>query len=524
MDYDVFISYSSTDKSVAQKVYAYLQQKGLKPWIAPQCILAGEPYARAIINGISKCRLMVVILSKTSNSSDDVLNEIDQAHGAKKVILPFIIDDTEMSGEMRYYLSRKQWIKAYPEVTTAQYEQLFRAIRAYLPIREEAQQEMVESQEEQQKIKSDETLSRRYTVIAETPQTKPQELKPAELKPEAKPKSANGKSEGGKVFVIYPMVDKDKILPLVKNLEKDVGTKFCMGIDDDNPYIEDEIMQAIDDATVVLYMHTANATRSSYTRMVLHYAAKTKKGMLIPVLLDDLKRSAMQFTATSCIDIRETGQIQKLTNDLRGYLNLSNSADRSTAKDYSATEKKEKSTSAPNTIARHQFVDLGLSVKWATCNVGANSPEEYGDYYAWGETNLKSSYTAGNCETWRKDVGDIKGTYRDVAHVKWGGSWRMPTKAEFEEIVNNCVWIWTTRNGVKGYEVTGVKTGNSIFLPAGGYRNGKYLFGEKFGCYWSSDKRSVEDANQLFFYDHQRCGKLMKEQRSMGCLVRPVTE
>lgn len=133
MEYDVFISYSSTDMDVAQKVYAYLQQKGLKPWIAPQCIPAGEPYARAIINGISKCRLMVVILSKTSNSSDDVLNEVDQAHREKKVILPFIIDETEMSGEMRYYLSRKQWINAFPEVTTVHCEKLFKAIGTYLP-------------------------------------------------------------------------------------------------------------------------------------------------------------------------------------------------------------------------------------------------------------------------------------------------------------------------------------------------------------------------------------------------------
>lgn len=129
----MFISYSNQDREVAQRIWAYLQQKGLKPWIAPQCIPAGEPYARAIINGISKCRLMVVILSKTSNSSDDVLNEVDQAHREKKVILPFIIDETEMSGEMKYYLSRKQWINAFPEVTTAHCEKLFKAIRAYLP-------------------------------------------------------------------------------------------------------------------------------------------------------------------------------------------------------------------------------------------------------------------------------------------------------------------------------------------------------------------------------------------------------
>lgn len=164
MEYDVFISYSSEDGDVAQKVWAYLKQKGTNPWISPQCIPAGEPYARAIINGISKCRLMVVILSKASNSSDNVLNEVDQAHREGKVILPFIIDNTEMCGEMRYYLSRKQWINAYPEVTTAQCEQLFNAIRAYIQPNSE---ENLQSKE-----------------VPNEPQAEQQEVKVVEQKPE----------------------------------------------------------------------------------------------------------------------------------------------------------------------------------------------------------------------------------------------------------------------------------------------------------------------------------------------------
>ena len=74
------------------------------------------------------------------------------------------------------------------------------------------------------------------------------------------------------------------------------------------------------------------------------------------------------------------------------------------------------------TINGHEYVDLGLSVVWATCNVGAESPEDYGDYYAWGETQTKPSYDISNCETWKKDIGDIENTNRDVAHVKWGGT------------------------------------------------------------------------------------------------------
>ena len=112
-------------------------------------------------------------------------------------------------------------------------------------------------------------------------------------------------------------------------------------------------------------------------------------------------------------------------------------------------------------------IDLGLSVKWASCNIGASSPERTGGYYACGETEVKSNYT---WETYKyyangkyTSIGtSICGTQYDVAHVKWGGQWRMPTLAELKELVNECTWTWTTLNGVKGMKVTG-PNGNSIF-------------------------------------------------------------
>ena len=137
----------------------------------------------------------------------------------------------------------------------------------------------------------------------------------------------------------------------------------------------------------------------------------------------------------------------------------------------------------------YEYVDLGLSVNWATCNVGASSPEEYGDYFAWGETETKSEYTwatykycKGSENTLTKYCDDSNYGNNgfedniitllpedDVAHVKWGGKWRMPTEAEFNELIYSCDWAWTTQNGVMGYKVTSKKTGYtgcSIFLPA----------------------------------------------------------
>ena len=98
----------------------------------------------------------------------------------------------------------------------------------------------------------------------------------------------------------------------------------------------------------------------------------------------------------------------------------------------------------------------------------------------------------------REDIDDIGGTSRDVAHVRWGSSWRMPTLEEFKELIDNCDWKWTTRNGVSGYRVTG-KNGNSIFLPAAGWRFGTSLkYAGEYVYYWSSTPYGSD--TQLAYY------------------------
>ena len=169
---------------------------------------------------------------------------------------------------------------------------------------------------------------------------------------------------------------------------------------------------------------------------------------------------------------------------------------------------------------QHEYVDLGLSVKWAPCHIGAGKPEDYGDYYAWGELEPKESYTWENYRfrTRGYDEGTVRlskytsiyytGLYDengisiaddktqldledDVAHVRWGGNWRLPTDEEMNELIDSCTWTWTTLNGVKGCRVTSNRSGytdRSIFLPA----TGKYGFESEnksagtWGHYWSS--------------------------------------
>lgn len=177
----------------------------------------------------------------------------------------------------------------------------------------------------------------------------------------------------------------------------------------------------------------------------------------------------------------------------------------------------EKTTGTAN---GHDWVDLGLpsGTKWATMNVGATTPEGYGNYYAWGEITTKSSYNwstykwcNGSYDTMTKyctsssyGTVDNKNTLEltdDAAYVNWGSSWRMPTRTEQDELrdKNYTTWTWTTQNGVNGYKVTSKTNGNSIFLPAAGYRGDSSLYGAgSGGYYWSS---SLDAYNSYYAYE-----------------------
>lgn len=179
-------------------------------------------------------------------------------------------------------------------------------------------------------------------------------------------------------------------------------------------------------------------------------------------------------------------------------------------------------------------VDLGLSVKWASCNVGAESPEEYGDYFAWGETTTKSSYKSSTSVTYGLSISELKSrgiigsdgnltAAYDAATANWGSCWRMPTFGEMQELCNNCTWKWTTQNGVKGYNVTG-NNGNSIFLPAAGERDDTSLLkAGSEGNYWSARWHSNSNFAYflIFFLDYYDWDFYY---RGRGHTVRPVSE
>lgn len=213
----------------------------------------------------------------------------------------------------------------------------------------------------------------------------------------------------------------------------------------------------------------------------------------------------------------------------------------------------------------HEYVDLGLSVKWATCNVGASEPEGYGDYYAWGETSTQYkeeygmlspvwkegkedgytwasySYCSGSNTTLSKycslgeygnngyfDDKTILEAMDDVAQFSWGGNWRMARVEEFYELLNSCTWEWTTRNGINGFNVTSNIVGyknKSIFLPASGHFYGTvhYDFGTR-GSYWSGslNTSSPDYAYYIYFFEGSTKGYSSSTNRHNGFSIRPV--
>lgn len=214
----------------------------------------------------------------------------------------------------------------------------------------------------------------------------------------------------------------------------------------------------------------------------------------------------------------------------------------------------------PDWAEGHGLVDMGIkdeeghTIYWATCNVGAECPEEYGDYFAWGETSTKSYYHWSTYTLCRGDASLLKKysnssiygcndgkieleTMDDAAQQNWKGPWRMPTKKEMQALKDNCIWVWSkmetrTHEDVWGYTVISLNTQNHIFLPAGGYRyiDDFTLKDQRYGYYWTKDlgNGAPTGASSLVFcykYDSQSLENdvtLVNNQRDKGLTIRPV--
>lgn len=181
------------------------------------------------------------------------------------------------------------------------------------------------------------------------------------------------------------------------------------------------------------------------------------------------------------------------------------------------------------TLTPGDYVDLGLSVKWASCNLGASTPAGKGGYYAWGETSTKTEYSEKNYAYYKEGSGytnigeNIAGTQYDAATVNLGKDWRMPTQDEVQELCDKCTFTYGEVNGVKGYYATG-KNGNSIFLPCYGYKTGTWDRSEDQGYFWTG---SINNDNSYFgvslwLYNGEPSISHYAASKYEGLQIRPV--
>ena len=182
-------------------------------------------------------------------------------------------------------------------------------------------------------------------------------------------------------------------------------------------------------------------------------------------------------------------------------------------------------------INGYEYVDLGLpsGLKWASCNVGATTPYEVGEYFSWGELKPKDRYGMDNCATYGVPMGDFSGDAEyDVAAFAWGSTWRMPTEAEFMELRDNCKLEWTMiDNNTRGCFLTG-PNGNQIYLPSGGFMTESSVdFAEDEAAYWTSTPDTFTSdqgySTFVYFYSNNFCNRGWMS-RYVGMPIRPVSE
>ena len=181
----------------------------------------------------------------------------------------------------------------------------------------------------------------------------------------------------------------------------------------------------------------------------------------------------------------------------------------------------------PSQAEKHDYADMGLSVMWATCNVGADMPEDYGYYFAWGETETKETYTEQNYSlkvngVYDTSMTEISGTQYDAATVMWQDTWRMPTIEEVEELATQCTWTWTSVNGINGYRITG-PSGQSLFLPAAGQMREQAVNVGSTGYYWTGTL-SAEYTTAAYNLNFTGYSGRWSANRAYGFCIRPVCD
>ena len=468
MKYDIFISYSRKDFNVVSKVAQKVSDAGYSVWMDVDGIESGDEFKSKIAFAIKNSKLFLFFSSLASNESEWTVKEVNYAIKKKIPIIPIRLDNADYNDSVDFDLAGLDFIQ-YDDALGIDFviQKLMRSL-----------EKKVKPSIKKNVSVNKETLSSSCTATLD---------------------------KGG--------VNKDVKVTGGNGVAKNIG-KIVL-------------------AVLVIVV---------FGCIVFALGNNTLKQRDESHVLDSLAIVKRQFEDS----IAKIKYEQFCKDSIAEQTRLENERKQREAERIAAEKRKKQQLQAKRTIINtHEAIDLGLpsGIKWATCNVGANSPEEYGGYYAWGETEEKSNYNYdlstykwcnGSENTMTKyctdsDYGTVDNKTvldpeDDVAHVKWGGSWRMPTKKEQDELHYKCTWTWTKQNGVNGYRVTG-PNGNSIFLPAAGYLNGFAVCDRGYcGFCWSSSLYSNDSDSAYYLYFYYRNYGWSNGYRNYGLSVRPVSE
>ena len=507
--YDVFISYSRKDYkdeegnvipgNVVSKIKDALDEAGISFWFDENGILHGDDFAEKIVANIEEADIFIYLSTENSNRSPWTRKEIACAYELEKKIIPVRIDNSRYVKSVMLRISDLDYID-YMKNPEKGMQELLKDVGYYVKNRRDEENKREEEIVRKRMLEEKEIEEVEFLI---------KKLQAEELSVEVALDDLLLRiqriTNDEKRNYLQSLVDNTNSRK-IKNKEKD---NIISELKMENQQLKDKL----NDVLVVDVVTNKIKKRHVVTVIVMSVLLLSYViGFVFMNKLISEKEIIISEKVDTIVNLKKN--VELLDRKIKAL------------EKYMEGEKQD----TINIINGHEYVDLGLpsGLKWATCNIGANKPEEDGDYFAWGETEIKEVYDTTTSLTYKRPFGDFSGVERyDAASANWGGSWRTPTKSEFGELVDFCTWTFTSIGGNRGYVVEGCN-GNTIFLPASGYlvgqsksKNNKGLGGR----YWSSTPDDGYDGNAygLYFSDVS-VNMYWGYDRNDGLTVRPISE
>ena len=570
--YDVFVSYSRNDYvdesghpiegSPIAELLRFLDDNRITYWIDKDGVYSGSEFVEVITDAITESKMLIFVSSQHSNASKYTTGEIFEALAQDKLIVPFKIDESPYNKRYRMMVRPLDFIEYYSNHQLA-FESLLKAINACkkeyeeLLLEEERKKAEADARrriaEIEKEIKNEVSEYQRYAsnldikahqIVEKQKQIgniqKKCPICTTSLPVESKYCPKCGWSFNP-VFDVSPNGDQDHVFLMQSNWKSlkdsvqiegqlnETITGLKNSIDEKDATIESLHKKVSQIQDIVKNFEIVKSERSELQNNLYDLQQKLKKA-------ESETQNILEQSRTT--EERLQSRIEEISQQLASTNNKLSS----TQKLLQAFKDAETQQKTAGTINGHEYVDLGLSIKWATCHVGANSPEDYGSYFAWGETRSKSSYYWENLKYCNDNTGDSFSKYNqnqggtrdnrtrlelsdDAARANWGGSWRMPTLDDIKELKEQCSWQWTTMNGHPGYRVTSKRNGRSIFLPAAGSRVGSSSYGVgSYSSYWSSSLYASYSYSAYYLDFNSSNVDWQFRSRRYGRSVRAVSE